>query len=180
VHGQRNREVFDEWRANVESLGVGGEGDGPPPPSDALETTFGSFSEALRSAAQGEPLLMVLDGIGAVQEADWRLVSRWLLEPIARRNLEPVRVIVVLSEDDRQSLLSDAFEQSMADPIRLGVFTPAEFGPVVGEYLSYHFKVARQDVEAKLAELQFEEEFTWEDIAFLRRLGVKWGWEAYR
>jgi CHAT domain len=178
-HADANQKVFKDWHDSVESLGLGSE-TGPPPPTDVLETTFGSFSQALLSAANGDPLLLVLDHVDAVQEADWRLLSRWLLEPIARRNLEPVRVIVVVSEDDRQTLLSDAFEQSMAAPIKLGAFKPDEFGPVVEEYLSYHFKVARQDVEAKLAELQYQLDFTWEDIAYLPRLAAKWGWEPYR
>ena len=180
VHGEHNRRAFEQFSSWTERLNRAGAGDGePPPPADALDNAFVYFGDGLRDAADGEPLLIALDDVvGALPEEDLRFLCEFLLEPIALHKLAPVRLILVLSEDQREQI-SDALERAMETPIVLTSFKPEEFVYIAGQYLRYHFNAPPTVVDDKLRELGIKTDFTWQDLKVLDRLGQLWEWDRF-
>jgi hypothetical protein len=178
VHGDRNRPAFDAWSRHARSL-VGANGGGRPPAEDAIKNVFATFGDALRQAADGRPVLIVLDHVSGVEEHHWEFVCRWLLEPIALHLLAPVRLIVVLSEDQRSGWLSDEVERMMPTPVELTRFKPAEFPVIAGQYLGYHFDVGLDRVDEQLQTLQVKDEWNWPDLVTLADFVPRLGWPRF-
>lgn len=179
VHGDRNRTAFAQWtRSAQRPVWDSGGAAEPPPPDDALGNTFVFFGDALRDAADKQPLLLVLDDIGALPEADLALLSEYLLEPIANHKLEPVRVILVLSEEQRNRL-PERLRNAMGNPIVLTSFKPDEFKYIAGQYLRYHFTVTSKVLDEKLKALNPTESFNWELMDSLPRVAESWGWSRF-
>ena len=167
VHGPRNAEAIALWRLHMERLLLGS----PDAPPDALRSAFTYFSDALKAAADERLLLIVLDDVHSVQEDDWKLISQYLLVPIARERLAPVRVIVVMSDDHPVPVSSDL--QDAIDPIELSTFTPEEFTPLAAEYLRHRFDMGFDFVSETVEVLQQRfprPEFTWKDMELVHAI----------
>jgi CHAT domain len=181
LHGETNRQAFTSWTEAVRRLGLEGDDSAVPPPADALENAFSYFGDALRAAAGTAPLLLVLDHVGKVPQEDWRMICDWLLLPIAQRRLSPVRAVVVLSEEQRDTRLTEELQPLIARPVELARFRPRDFTPVVGEYVRSRFDVEHQTLEDNLRMIPTpQREFDWTAVlqlaAFLR--GTM-DWTAY-
>jgi hypothetical protein len=167
VHGASNRDAIAEWHAQMERLHLGRD-DAPP---DALVSSFTYFSDALRAAACERLLLIVLDHVHKVQDEDWALISDQLLVPIARDQLAPVRMIVVVSDDKPVPISADLREA--IDPIELSVFRLEQFKPVASEYFRHRFDVGIDLLSERVEKLQAAmqlAEFTWRDVTGLHDL----------
>jgi len=182
LYGEQNGRAFRRWTEEISRLSLADDSTVAPPP-DALESAFTYFSNALQTAANERPLLIALDHIGHVQEPDWTLISRWLLEPIALHRLSPVRVIVVLAEGERSAALTGPFEDAMATPVELPTFTLAQFNPVAGEYLRHRFDVNLDTLDERLVavgELFSFPEFSWIELKNLAALASSSAsWKAF-
>ena len=181
LHGPANLQAFEQWSDAMNRLGLTKRSGGPLPPADALEKAFSIFADALRGAADQAPLLLVLDHVGKVLEEDWRMVCDWLLLPIARHALFPVRAIVVLSEDQRTERLTDALQTVIGTPVELTRFRPSDFRPVIGEYMRSRFDVDLRTLEDHLGRLPPpDREFNWNAILQLAGyLRLTMDWRAY-
>jgi hypothetical protein len=176
VHASRNQLAFARWRSlAAEQLP---DGAGPPPP-DALPNTFTYFQDALREAAAGQPLLVALDDLGALPPEELELVCDLLLEPIAAHRLPPVRVILVLSEE--QSVrLTEGLQRAMDSPIVLTSFKPDKFKYIAGQYLRYHFKIPAKDLADQLESLpRMKDEFSWKQVKGLKDFLQSAGWSSF-
>lgn len=167
VHGASNREAIAAWGAQMARLRLGHD-DAPP---DALQSSFAYFSDALKAAAAGRLLLIVLDHVHKVQDDDWKLISEHLLVPIAREQLAPVRLIVVVSDDKPVPISADL--RDAIDPIELPTFKHEQFEPITAEYLRHRFDVGIdllvERVEMLHQAMQLSE-FTWKDVTKIHEL----------
>jgi hypothetical protein len=175
VHGERNRGAFESWSGFAATLSAG---DGPPPAADALGNAFVFFRDALRDAADEQPMLLALDGLEKLTDEHLELLCEYLLEPIAAAKLEPVRVIIALS-DEQAVRLSESLRAAMGDPIVLTTFEPRQFRYIAGHYLRYHFKVEPRELEKSLSSLPIQTNFSWPAVAGLTMLAQTFGWEPY-
>lgn len=172
IHGRRNGNAFERWREEMRRLALDRYGPGTPAP-DALNSAFTYFQDALQSAAGGRLLLIALDHVRTVQGPDWDMISRWLLEPIAKRSLPPVRLIVVLTEDQSESLRAELRSALSANTINLKMFKPEAFKPVAAEYLRHRFDLAIGTLAERVESLQQfvgKGEFNWRQVKLLHEL----------
>jgi CHAT domain len=113
IHGDRNAAAFDRWLERVdELLGPSAQPEEPEgdyhrvfptdPPETADEAVFTTFADALRAAADKEALVFALDHASDrnVLDVHWtQFLVRRLLKDIVLHRLDPVRVILVGSDD---------------------------------------------------------------------------------
>jgi hypothetical protein len=175
LHERTNLDAFVEW----ETLLAHWDGTAAALPGDMLDTRLGVFGDALRDAAGDGPLLIALDNIGGVQADHWELLCKNLLRRVATHGLAPVRVIVVLTEEQRDTWLTMSEDARLPEPIELPSFKASEFKPVAGQYIRYRFKVDHDLLEARLEQIQAETEFDWELMRSIDQLARTWGWERY-
>ena len=113
--------AFDRFNYDLGHLLAGRvppEPEGPlptePPPLPAeiklgdglTERLFTSFRDALELAAKDEPLLLILDHVGGILSGDFlQFIHPLLLETLAERGPSNLRVIVVLSAEQRRAYL---------------------------------------------------------------------------
>jgi CHAT domain len=177
-YGDQNQRAFKEWSDLTRPLNVGlANGGEAAPPMDALESTFEYFADALRTAADDGPLLIALDHVNAVQAPDWDLLCTWLLEPIARRKLDGVSVIIALSDSGS---LPNEVQEAMEDPVVLGRFRATEYEPIASQYLGYHSDVELELLDRHLEQLPVGEEFGWPDVIAHAKVARLMDWEQYR
>jgi hypothetical protein len=170
-HGERNLRAFERWDQLVAD-NADLDGTRPLQPN-AVDMVFSEFNDALREAAGQRPLLIVLDHVGGVQPEHWEFVCKRLLQPIARRQLAPVRAIVVLSKDQH-----DGWSTKPVEPVKLSMFEPSEWKLIAGTYIRDRFDVEYEDVAARLAEIPAQKRFSWGEVAGLEKLvPVLWGWK---
>ena len=170
-HGAFHRSAFETWnRRAAEFLAL----DGAQPPPGMVDILFSAFGDALREAANGEPLLIVLDHVGGVQPDHWGFVCDRLLEPIARRKLAPVRAIVVLSEEQHE-----AWSTEPVEPVELSKFEPDEWKLIASQYIRFHFDVKHEEVHAQLEQIKAVQSFSWGEVAGLEMLAPAWGWRQF-
>ncbi len=147
THGERNEAAFDAWRDQIDRL-LGPAAIPRPeaqehryhrifpadPPETAYEQVFSTFVEALREAAGGEALVIALDHVGdrTVSSVDWtKFLFPRLLKKIMLNRLEPVRVILVASDDYRALFTG-------ITSVELGLFPQSSFDELVRSYLFHH------------------------------------------
>ncbi|MDA0182195.1 CHAT domain-containing protein [Solirubrobacter phytolaccae] len=174
-HQDANAAAFAAWREAVETLTRT-----PAAPPNALETTFALFTDALREAAGDRPLLVTLDHVAALATEELELLCDYLLEPAAHGQLEPVRFIVAVSEE-QAGALTERLRRAIGASISLRTFRPDEFGEIALQYFFHHFDVPRTDVEATLAALpSLNEDFSWGAVVGLASYIEGIGWERYK
>jgi hypothetical protein len=180
VHGGRNRPAFEAWSSYARRM-IGTDADGRrhPPADDAIANVFATFGDALRQAASKRPLLIVLDHVSGVEEHHWGFLCKWLLEPIGRHLLAPVRVIIVLSEEQRSSRLTEEVERLMPPPVELTRFKPDEFEAIARQYLGYHFDVELEVVSKQVLQLPVVDEWSWSELVKFRGFAPALGWKPF-
>jgi hypothetical protein len=160
-HGASNRQAFDRWVESLDKLlGPGAKPQEvdpamgryhrvvpPKPPENAAAKIFGSFQAALVEAAAGEPLILALDHLrdDSLTKAAWEsYLVPWLLGPIASHELPPVRLILVLREDEGDRRLVGPLAHLR--PVSLGPFPRTRMRELVRTRLLFDgFDRARLD-----------------------------------
>lgn len=175
VHRAGNRSAFERWSEKVLGLGADGrDRESRPWAPDAIETIFDLFGDALRTAAQDRPLLIVLDHVDGIEDSHWGFLSKWLLARVARHNLYPVQFIVVLPQEQRIEDVNDLMQR-----IELRQFKPEEFSANAGWYFRYHFKAEAEEVDelmALLGPLLIKGEWDWRVLSHLEGAAALAGW----
>lgn len=175
LHHAGNVAAFAGWQeavARLERL--------PVAPPDALETTFALFTDALREAAGERPLLVTLDHVAALAPEELELLCDYLLEPAAHGQLEPVRFVVALSEE-QAGALTERLRRAIGATVPLRAFKPDEFDEIATQYFFHHFDVPRAAVESTLASLpQYSQEFSWGAVTGLADYIEGSGWRRFK
>jgi hypothetical protein len=176
VHGERNRAAFEQWELMLKAAGVETDNGEPRPPApDAIETIFTAFGDALVAAAADGPVLIALDHVSGVQDENWDLLCRKLLVPVAEHRLEHVRLIIVLSNEQRGGWLSDD-TQGLTQAFELRAFKPGEFLTHARWYFGFHFDVDPKKIDDVMTGIPIQEDWTWETLTDLERVVPKFGW----
>lgn len=115
---------------------VGG-GDTTWEPGEQLENVFVSLAECLRIAADGAPFIIALDQLENVEPAAFRQLAEHLLLPVARGELAPVRLIVVLRSPQMQQPRWPQDLTSMAHVVHVDEIAE-DFAPLAREFVRHH------------------------------------------
>lgn len=176
VHGDRNKAAFTDWVTMLRAARIDTEGgESRPPAPNAIETVFAGFGDALRKAASARPLLIALDHVTGVQSENWEFLCKYLLVPVAERSLEPVRFIIVLSDEQRVGWLSEDV-QDLISRVELRAFKPDEFLANAGWYFGFRFDVDPTEVDRLMTMMPVREDWTWGTLTSLERVVPTFGW----
>ena len=148
LYADGNRSAFAEWDRARERLSNGADGqESQPWPPDSIETLFGAFGDALRSAAGDRPLLIALDHVSGVEDESLKFLCKWLLAPIARHRLQPVRVLVVLSDEQQRIGVLGEDIHEIVPQVELRQFRAKDFYTHAQWYFGYHFDAELDEVD---------------------------------
>ena len=101
---------------------------------DWIERIFASFGRLLAAVAVDDPLLLVLDGIGVVEDVDLKVwLSNHLFEPAGRERHPRVHVVVVGTGNDIDRLSHGARDLA-GDPLQVNPFRAAELPRLAREF----------------------------------------------
>ncbi|MBV9581529.1 MAG: CHAT domain-containing protein [Chloroflexi bacterium] len=106
-------------------------------PGELIRRVFSSLQEMLRSAAQGAPLILALDQLEKIEPTALTHLAEHLFKPIARGDVEPVRIVVALPTSQLQAPGWPVELTSMARVIPVTEID-GDFRALAREFLQHH------------------------------------------